>query len=402
MRVSDQELEHLLAEGETFRVERKETLGGSAPTSIREAVCAFANDLPNSGEIGVVFVGVRDNGDLVGLLVTDELLRQLADMKTDGNIVPPPSMFVEKRILRGTEVAVIAVLPSDSPPVRCKGAIHIRVGPRKGIATAQDERILNEKRRHGNLPFDIQPVPGVDLSALDLRQFEEEYLRHAFSAEVIEANERSVEQRLAATKMISSAEERTVTILGLLVLGKRPRDYIPSSYIQFLRIDGMDLSNDIIDDETIDGTIAEILRRLDDKMKAHIHTRVDITHSDTERRIESYPLAALQQIARNAIMHRTYEATNAPMRMTWFNDRIEIQNPGGPYGVVTRVNFGQPGLVDYRNLNLAEAMKVLGYVQKFGVGIATAKRLLRDAGHPEPEFVVEDNFVQVIIKGRQL
>ena len=400
MTINDEDLEAILTEGESFCVERKESMDGSAPAAIREAVCAFANDLPNSGKPGVVFVGVKDNGQPAHIQINDRLLVNLADIKTDGNIVPPPSMIVEKRTLKNMDVAVVTVLPSDSPPVRYKGAIHVRIGPRKGIATAQDERILNEKRQYKNLPFDIQPVTGVGLSELNVRQFEEEYLSRAFSAEILEKNERSVEQRLAATKMISSADDSTATILGLLIIGKRPLDYVINSYIQFLRIDGTELADDIIDEERMDGTIPEILRMLDEKMKAHIRTRIDITGSDKERRMESYPLAALQQIARNALMHRTYEATNAPVRITWFNDRIEIQSPGGPYGVVTRDNFGNPGMVDYRNPNLAEAMKVLGYVQRFGVGIANARRLLSEAAHPELEFVVEDNFVQATIRGR--
>ena len=99
----------------------------------------------------------------------------------------------------------------------------------------QDERILNEKRRAHTLPFDIQPVPGATVSELSISRFEEEYLPQAFSAEILEANDRSMSQRLATTKMIASADDQTATVLGLLVLGKRPRDVIPNSYIQFLR-----------------------------------------------------------------------------------------------------------------------------------------------------------------------
>ncbi|MCY4107676.1 MAG: ATP-binding protein, partial [Chloroflexi bacterium] len=113
MQISDTELEQLVRNGESFRVEFKETLEGSAPTAIREAVCAFANDLPGSGEAGVVFVGVRDNGEPVGIDITDRMLTQLSDIKTDGNIVPPASMLVEKRTLLGTNMAVITVVPSD-------------------------------------------------------------------------------------------------------------------------------------------------------------------------------------------------------------------------------------------------------------------------------------------------
>ena len=96
-------------------------------------------------------------------------------------------------------------------------------------------------------------------------------------------------------------------------------------------------------------------------------------------------------------MHRTYEATHAPIHVYWFNDRIEIFSPGGAYGVVTAANFGDPGIIDYQNPNLAEAMKNLGYVQRFGVGIQTAKRRLAEAGHPEPSFEVKDNYVLATI-----
>jgi ATP-dependent DNA helicase RecG len=398
MRIGDAELESLAARGESFRVERKESFNGSAPQTVREAVCAFANDLPNSNEPGVIFIGVRDDGVPAGLAITDALLRSLSDIRTDGNILPPPSMFVEMRTIRGSDIAVVTVTPSDSPPVRYKGAIHVRIGPRRGIATAQDESILNAKRRARDIPFDIQPVPGTGLSALDTRLFESEYLPNAFSAEALEANERTLEQRLATTKMIASADDTTATILGLLVIGANPQDFLPGFAIEFLRIDGIELSDPIIDAATIDGTLAEIVRQTDAKLRAHIRTRVDLTGSDREARSANYPLGALQQIIRNAVMHRQYEATNAPIRVTWLADRIEITSPGGPYGVVTKENFGRPGFTDYRNPNLADAMKVLGFVQKFGVGIATARRLLRENNQPALEYAVEDNFVQAIIR----
>lgn len=97
-------------------------------------------------------------------------------------------------------------------------------------------------------------------------------------------------------------------------------------------------------------------------------------------------------------MHRTYEATGAPIRISWFSDRIEILNPGGPYGIVTRANFGQPGITDYRNQYLAEAMKTLGYVQRFGVGIAIARQQLTDNGTPPPVFEPRDTHVLVTVR----
>ena len=386
LRLNDDELGRLIEEGESHRVEFKETLGGGAPEGIREAICAFANDLPGSGRPGIVVVGLKDDRAHGGVAVTDEMLRQLSDMRSDGNVLPPPVLLAERRSYRGKDVAVVTVRPSDSPPVRYRGKIHVRVGPRRSVATANEERILNEKRRYGDRPFDIAPMPNTGPDSLNRRQFEDEYLPKAVDRQVLEANERSFEERLAAAKMIASIDDRRATILGLLTIGIRPRDFIPGAYAQFLRIAGRELSDDIVDEGAIDGTVSDALRLVEDKLWSHNRRRVDFVSGDRERRTELYPLAALRELVRNAIMHRDYEATNAPVRVTWFDDRIDIQNPGGPFGAVTRENFGDPGVADYRNPNLAESMKVLGYVQRFGAGIPTARRLLREAGHPELVF----------------
>ncbi len=268
------------------------------------------------------------------------------------------------------------------------------------IASAQDERILNERRRYRDLPFDVQPIPFAKLSDLNKRLFQEEYLPSVAAPDILETNHRTYEEQLAACRMIETADHPVPTVLGVMVVSPRARDFIPCAYVQFLRIDGTQLSEPIIDEETIDGPLAQILRRIDDKLEAHIRTSVDIVGQNLERRSPDYPLAALQQLIRNAVMHRTYEATNAPVRVNWFEDRIEIMNPGGPYGIVTRQNFGQPGYTDYRNPNLAEAMRVLGFVQRFGVGIQTARQSLANNGNPPPSFAPEDNLVLATVRRR--
>lgn len=398
MRLKDDELARLIRGGEDTRVEFKESLAGDAKARIREAICAFANDLSGSGSPGIVIVGLKDDASPTRTVINDELLRTLVDMKTDGNIVPPPVLICEKRQYDGHDVAVVTVRPSDSPPVRCKGLIHIRSGPRRGIANAQEERILNEKRRCADRPFDVSPIAGADHSELNRRMFEDEYLPGAVDREHLRQNDRSLIERLAAAKMIESVDDDRATILGLLVAGIRPRDFIPGAYVQFLRIAGTELADEITDALEVDGTITDTITRLEDKLRSHNHSRVDLISGDREKRAEKYPIAALQQLVRNAIMHRDYETTNSPVRVTWFDDRIEIQNPGGPYGVVTKENFALPGITDYRNPNLAEAMKALGFVQRFGVGIANAQRLMHEAGHAEIDFSVEPEHILATVR----
>ncbi|GEO80856.1 ATP-binding protein [Pararhodospirillum oryzae] len=393
----DQELRALLADLESDRCERKQAWTKEVADKARQAICAFANDLPHHGVPGVLVIGVRDDGRPAGLEVTDQLLLSLADIKTDGKIVPPPSISVEKRHLDGAEIAVVTVEPADAPPVRYDGRIWIRIGPRRGIATAQDERILNEKRRFRDAHAEAWPVPSSTLADLSRLVFEQEYLPQAVAPDILAANERTYEQRLASCGMVVSADEPTPTVLGHLVLGISPRTWIPGHSIQFLRLQGTTLADPVIDETEIDGTLATVLRRLDEKLKAHLSTSVAFAATDREVRQSPYPLVALQQLIRNAVMHRTYEATNAPVRVYWFTDRIEILSPGGPYGCVTRENFGRPGWTDYRNPQLASAFKTLGYAQRFGAGIDLARRALKDNGNPAPVFEVDDNFVLVTV-----
>ena len=84
----------------------------------------------------------------------------------------------------------------------------------------------------------------------------------------------------------------------------------------------------------------------------------------------------------------------------WFDVRIEINSPGGPYGNVTIANFGQPGVTDYRNRHLAEAMSNLGFVQRFGIGIALARGEMRKNGNPPIEFEVNNSFVLAILRAK--
>ncbi len=387
----------MMTDLESELVERKRSLQGDGPTEIREAVCAFANDLPDHSRPGVIFVGADDAGKPSGTAVTDRLLRQLADIKTDGNIVPPPTLAVARHILKETAVAVVLVQPSDSPPVRYRGRTWIRIGSRRAIATLQDERILNEKRRYRDPHFDAIPIPTARIQDLDLRRFEEEYLPLAVDPATLAENERTLEQRLAATKMIGSDASPTPTIAGILVIGKNPLEFLPGAYVQFLRVAGHDLSDPVTDEARCDGPLLSVISRLDEKLIAHNRTAVDFTSAEREIRTPTYPLPALQQLARNAVMHRTYEGTNSPVHVYWFDDRIEITSPGGPYGAVSAANFGRPGLVDYRNPILAEAMRVLGLVQRYGAGIPSAKRHLLDNGQREPIFQVEPNWVNCTV-----
>jgi len=390
-----QELEALLSDLESDRVERKESAADGA--AIRRAICAFANDLPDHREPGVLFIGARDDGSSCSLQITDELIRKLSQMRGDGNITPFPTMTVQKMTVGGSEKAVVIVQPSDAPPVRYRGTVYVSVGSTRVPASPQDEHILTEKRRSRDLPYDLRPVRAASPDDLSSRSVEE-YLKSAVAADVLDQNQRPPEQQLASLRLVTAEPPLTPTVMGILVAGKDPRGFVPGAYVQLVRFDGVTLADPVKDQKEIDGTIADQVRIADELFSVHIAVSSRFAGLPVEQQQPDYPLAALQQFIRNAVMHRDYEGTNAPVRVYWFRDRVEIHNPGGPFGQVTKENFGTPGITDYRNPHLAEAMHNLGFVQRFGVGIQTARKALEKNGNPLPDFVVQPTNVLVVVR----
>lgn len=389
------ELNRLIKDIESDRIERTESM--SDKNKICQAICAFANDLPNHQKPGYIFIGVKDDGSPSNLVVTDELLRNLADIRSAGSILPLPVMNVQKHNFEGSDIAVVEVFPIKDPPVRYKSQTWIRVGPSRRTATLEEERRLSEKRIFGNLPFDTQPVSGATIDDISIDLFQNEYLPYAVAPEVIKDNQRTVFEQMASVRFLEKPDG-SPTAIGILVCGKDPRYWFPGAYVQFLRIEGEGLTDTIKDHKEITGALSQQLRSLDELIRLNISTAIKIPDYSPDIRIPDYPAGAVQQIIYNAIMHRTYEGTNAPVRFHWFSDRIEIQSPGGLYGRVTPENLRST--TDYRNPRIAEAMKVMGFVQRFGVGIQIADRELAKNGNPPLAFQFESTYVQVTIRKR--
>ncbi len=112
-------------------------------------------------------------------------------------------------------MAIVEVTPSDNPPIKLDGRVCIRIGPRRGYATAEEERRLIEKRRWGARPFDQQPMTGATLPDIDVLRFREEYLSVAVHPDVLAENTRSTEQQMRALTLLGPGDQPTV--LGLLV-----------------------------------------------------------------------------------------------------------------------------------------------------------------------------------------
>ena len=164
--LTEPELLALLSDTESDRIER--TVSTKDTDKFCIAICAFSNDFPQHRRAGYLLIGADDDGRPNGLTVTDAMLQELGGIRSTGNIMPLPAITIHKHTLsqgRG-DSAVVEVIPSDLPPVRYKGQVWIRVGPRRAVASETEERLLSERRTALAKTFDARPCLGTSLADL--------------------------------------------------------------------------------------------------------------------------------------------------------------------------------------------------------------------------------------------
>jgi ATP-dependent DNA helicase RecG len=392
--LSQEQLQALLTDLESDRVER--TVSVNNTDKFGQAICAFANDFPNHRQPSYLIVGAEDSGRPSGLAVTDELLQNLAALRSDGNIQPLPAITVSKYTLAGGDLAVVEVLPSDLPPVRYKGKVWIRVGPRRATASEQEERILSERRISYATTFDALPCLGSTLADLSQERFYLTYLRRAVAEEVIAENQRPFKLQLASLRLFDLKQD-CPTNAGILLLADTPTYYLAGAYVQFVRYAGDDMTSDVIDEKRAMGDLRTVLQTLDLLIDVNLRQYPVPVSTLRETTVSDYPKVAVRELLINAIMHRTYQS-NAPVRFYWFADHIEINNPGGLYGEASPENF--PYAVGYRNPVIAEAIRVLGYTNRFGQGVLRARKALELNGNPPAHFTFDPLWFAVRIAAR--
>src|SRR5690606_9091165 len=309
-----------------------------------------SNDFPNHRQPGYILLGVDDDGKAKGITIGDEELQKIGNIKSNGNVLPQPSLSVSPIYhIDGGDVVVVQVRPSLYPPVRYDGRCWIRVGPRKAKASLEEERILTERRVSYAKTYDLVPALGSSIADISIEFFKTNYLSSAIDKETLAENGRTIEEQLASLRFYDT-KEKCPTNAGRWMFGLNPTFYIPGAYIQYIKFSGEEMTTDVAFEKIFSGALITELQLLDDFIKMNVvKDRPVKKDSFQEDNIRNYPYWALRELIMNAIMHRNYES-NAPIYIYEFSNRIEIINPGGLYGEATPQNF--PNASDYRNVVL--------------------------------------------------
>jgi predicted HTH transcriptional regulator len=119
-------------------------------------------------------------------------------------------------------------------------------------------------------------------------------------------------------------------------------------------------------------------------VRKHESKRVEIRAARHEERW-SLPLVAVREAVINALVHADYAQRGAPIRLSLFDDRLELENPGLlPFGLT--VEDILQGVSKLRNRVIGRVFKELGLIEQWGSGIGRMIDTCRELGLPEPSF----------------
>ena len=256
--------------------------------------------------------------------------------------------------------------------------------------------LTTEKRAALQKPFDIRPCHGCTLDDLVLELFSVGYLPAAVDRDVIAENQRDIPEQMASLRLYDLAADCPTNAAALL-FAKDPLRWVAGAYVQFVRWAGTTMADDPISAKSFSGDLLGVLREVASLVALQAESYPVAETALRERPEIDYPPVAIREILMNAIMHRSYES-NAPVQFYWYEDRIDIQSPGGLYGMASPENF--PRQTDYRNPVIAEAMATLGYVNHFGRGVIRAQEALRRNGNPEATFTFDPSHVLATIESK--
>lgn len=121
----------------------------------------------------------------------------------------------------------------------------------------------------------------------------------------------------------------------------------------------------------------------------------EVIQGADRKMVETIPEAAFRETIANALIHRVWDA-DLQIRVSMFDDRIEVVSPGGLPSGITEDEYLSGKLSVLRNRNLANVFYRLGFVEIFGTGITRIKQIYSEA-LTKPGFEVSENAIKIIL-----
>ncbi len=376
------ELVEILKRPEGKSLEFKRDL--SATDGVLRTIVAFAN---TAG--GTLLIGVEDATRHVrGVREPLDVEERLASLISDG-IVPRLAPGVEILPWRRTNVIAVEVHPSSGRPhsIAREGperGTYVRVGSTNRRA---DRELIDEMRRFARgETFDEQPLVHLDSEAIDFRAASESFA----------AVRRIARRDLETLRLVTLHQGKKVpTIGGILLFGIPRESQFPDAWIQVGRFRGVDKAH-IADHSEIRSRPDRAVEEAIAFVQKHATHGAEIGALKRKERW-NLPPAAVREAVINAVVHTDYAQRGAPIRVSIFDDRLEVENPGLlPFGLT--VDDLRRGVSKLRNRVIGRVFHELGLIEQWGSGIQRMSAACREAGLATPELEELGNRFRVTLR----
>ena len=322
MNYSIEEIESQLRSGEDSSWEFKQVeFSGDRPRGPTrddwaDEIAAFANA---SG--GVVLAGVADDGTAIGMsraqIVSLDAL--LVEVSTD-TIKPPVRIRTHHKELSGGKLVLLAEIPESDSAHESPGGTYLRVGSSKRLMVGDERLRLAQRRSQARfLWFDKQPVPETGFNTLA-----EALWKPLLSAEGAADPEAAL--RKMALLDDDEAGVLRATVAGVVLCTANPEQWLPNACITATRYQGGDRASGQIDSREISGPLNEQIAGALAFVVSNM--RVAAVKDPARLDVPQYSKKAVFEALVNAVVHRDYSIGGSRIRISMFDDRLEIQSPG--------------------------------------------------------------------------
>lgn len=375
----------ILSQGEDSRNQFKKDINN--PDSLAQELIAFSNTLG-----GRIFVGVGDDGAVIGLTAKDvHRINQLLSNSASQNVKPAINPLSQIVTIADSRILVIDVSKGVNKPYQDKnGTIWVKSGADKRKATSREE-IQRLFQSSGSVRADEIPIRNSSVNDIDLDEFEIFFKK--------EYGESLEEQGIPLPKILENmnlAKDGEMNLAGLLLFGNNNEFKLPVFRVKCVCYSTLDIhEEEYLESIDSTGNILSVFRKtmafIDRNMRS-----LQREQGVNSIGIKEIPRIVFDELVTNALIHRDY-FVSAPIRVFIFLDRIEIISPGHLPNNLTIDNI-KAGNSNIRNPVLTSfAIKLLPY-RGLGNGIRRAIK-----AYPDIDFINdrEGNQFKCIIKRQQ-
>ena len=347
-------------------------------------ICGFAN-----AQGGTIFIGVRDDGSVVGVKNAKKLLEDIPNkIQTGLGIVADVNVHTKE----GLDYIEIKVEPS-SFPISYHGEYHYRSGATKQQLTgiALSEFIM----RKTGFRWEDVTVDDLTVEDLDDESFKI-FRREALKSGRMKEAELSVSNAELLSKLHMMTDGKLKRSAVLLFYGD-PQIVQNGSYVKIGKFgDGADLQYQ----DVMDGSLITTADRIIDLIYLkYLKARITYEH---DRRVETYPFAreAVREAVYNAIAHNCY-MFGTPIQIRIEDQEMIISNRCIlPDGWTSETLMEPHDSIPY-NPDIANVFYRMGYIESWGRGIQKICDECSAIGADLPKYEVLGNGIRLHFKALQ-